>query len=319
MSTYLVRRLVQSIVVIVGVVFITFILVHMLPGGPARAALGPKATPQGVAHFNHVNGLDQPLWRQFLTYFGQLLHGNLGFSYVQNQSVASLVGENLPRDVLLVGSAYVLALAIAIPLGLFQALRRNHFSDYAFTGLTFILYSMPSFLVGFLLIAVFSVQLQIFPSAAPSGSSIASILGDPRALVLPVVTLSAISIAAFSRYMRSAALENLALDYVRTARAKGASTSGVVLRHLLRNSLLPIVTLVGLSLPTVVAGALVTEEVFNFPGMGLLFFKSAQVQDYPVLIGFSLFVGIATVLGNLFADVAYGVLDPRVRLVAQPS
>ncbi len=319
MTTYLLRRLLQSIVVIIGVVLITFILVHMLPGGPARAALGPKATPQGVAQFNHENGLDQSLWRQFLIYFGHLLHGDLGFSYVQNQSVASLIGENLPRDILLVGTAYALALAIAIPLGLFQALRRNHFSDYAFTGLSFVLYSMPSFLVGFLLIAAFSVQLQIFPSAAPSGSSIASILGDPRALVLPVVTLALISIAAFSRYMRSSALENLALDYVRTARAKGASMGRVVTRHLLRNSLLPIVTLVGLSLPTVVAGALVTEEVFNFPGMGLEFFKAAQVQDYPVLIGFSLFVGIATVVGNLLADIAYGVLDPRVRLAAQRS
>jgi peptide/nickel transport system permease protein len=319
MTTYLLRRLLQSIVVIIGVVLITFILVHMLPGGPARAALGPKATPQGVAQFNHENGLDEPLWRQFLIYVGHLLHGDLGFSYVQNQSVASLIGENLPRDILLVGTAYALALAIAIPLGLFQALRRNHFSDYAFTGLSFVLYSMPSFLVGFLLIAAFSVQLQVFPSAAPSGSSIGSILGDPRALVLPVVTLALISIAAFSRYMRSSALENLALDYVRTARAKGASMSRVVRRHLLRNSMLPIVTLVGLSLPTVVAGALVTEEVFNFPGMGLVFFKAAQVQDYPVLIGFSLFVGIATVVGNLLADIAYGVLDPRVRLAAQRS
>jgi peptide/nickel transport system permease protein len=314
MTTYLVRRVLQSLVVILGVVLITFILVHMLPGGPARASLGPKATPQAVVDFNQENGLDQSLVQQFFTYAGHLLRGNLGFSYVENQSVAALIGENLPRDVLLVGISYVLALVIAIPLGIFQALRRNHFSDYAVTGVAFLLYSMPSFLVGFLLIAAFSVDLRIFPSAAPSGSSIASILGDPRALVLPVATLALISIAAFSRYMRSSALENLALDYIRTVKAKGASTRTVLLHHLLRNSILPIVTLVGLSLPAVVAGALVTEEVFNFPGMGLLFFKAAQVQDYPVLIGFSLFVGIATVAGNLLADLAYGVLDPRVRL-----
>jgi peptide/nickel transport system permease protein len=314
MTTYLARRLLQSVVVVIGVVLVTFILVHLLPGGPARAALGVKATPQGVAHFNQENGLNQPLWQQFLTYFGRLLRGNLGFSYVENQSVASLIGENLPRDILLVGTSYALALAIAIPLGIFQAVRRNHFSDYAFTGLSFILYSMPSFLIGFLLIAAFSVEFRFFPSAAPPGSSIASILGDPRALVLPVATLALISVAAFSRYMRSSALENLALDYVRTARAKGASTRVILLHHVLRNSLLPIITLVGLSLPTVVAGALVTEEVFNFPGMGLLFYKAVQVQDYPVLVGFSLFVGIATVAGNLLADITYGVLDPRVRL-----
>jgi peptide/nickel transport system permease protein len=313
MTVYLVRRVLQSVVVLLGVVVVTFVLVHMLPGGPARAALGVKATPQGVAQFNRQNGLDQTLAQQFLTYLWQLLRGKLGFSYVENQSVGSLIGENLPRDVILVGFSYAVALAIAVPLGIFQAVRRNRPSDYALTGLAFVLYSMPSFLIGFLLIWAFSVTFRIFPPAAPSASSIASILGDPRALVLPVATLSLISIAAFSRYMRSAALENLALDYIRTARAKGLSTFAILLHHLLRNSLLPMITLVGLSLPTVVAGALITEEVFNFPGMGLLFFKAAQVQDYPVLIGFSLFVGIATVIGNLMADVAYGVLDPRIR------
>ncbi len=317
MTTYLMRRLLQSVIVILGVVLITFLLVHMLPGGPARASLGPKATPQAVTQFNQVNGLDQPLLEQFLTYIGRLLQGNLGFSYVENQSVAALIGENLPRDILLVGIAYALALLIAIPLGVLQALRRNHPADYAITGFAFLLYSMPSFLVGFLLIAALSVDLRVFPPAAPPGASIASILGDPRALVLPVATLALTSIAAFSRYMRSSALENLALDYIRTAKAKGASTRWIVRHHLLRNSLLPIVTLVGLSLPTVVAGALVTEEVFNYPGMGLLFFKSVQVQDYPVMLGFSLFVGVTTVIGNLMADVAYGVLDPRIRLAPQ--
>jgi peptide/nickel transport system permease protein len=317
MTTYLIRRLVQSVVVIFGVILITFILVHLLPGGPARAALGPKATPQAVAQFNRVNGLDQPLVQQFLTYIGRLLQGNLGFSYVENQSVAALIGENLPRDILLIGVSYALALIIAIPLGIWQALRRNHFFDYSVTGFAFLLYSMPGFLIGFLLIAALAVDLRVFPPAAPPGSSIASIVEDPRALVLPIATLALTSIAAFSRYMRSSALENLALDYIRTAKAVGASTRSVVLHHLLRNSLLPIVTLVGLSLPTVVAGALVVEEVFNFPGMGLVFFKAVQVQDYPVMLGFTLFIGIATVIGNLAADIAYGVLDPRVRLAPQ--
>jgi peptide/nickel transport system permease protein len=314
MTGFLIRRVLQSLLVLLGVVIVTFLLVHLLPGGPARAALGPKATPQGVAQFNVQNGLDNPLFQQFIIYLWHLLQGNLGFSYVQNQSVAALIGQNLPRDVILVGLSYVVALAIAIPLGMFQAARRNRPSDYVLTGLSFVLYSMPSFLLGFLLIWAFAVNWQILPSEAPTGATIGAILGDPEALILPVATLALISIASFSRYMRSSVIENLSLDYVRTALAKGASLSVVLRRHVLRNSLLPIVTLIGLSLPTVVAGALVTEEVFNFPGMGLLFFKSAEVQDYPVLVGFSLFVGVATVIGNLLADIAYGLLDPRVRL-----
>ena len=314
MTGFLIRRVLQSLLVLLGVVIVTFLLVHLLPGGPARAALGPKATPQGVAQFNVQNGLDNPLFQQFVIYLWHLLQGNLGFSYVQNQSVAALIGQNLPRDVILVGLSYVVALAIAIPLGMFQAARRNRPADYVLTGLSFVLYSMPSFLLGFLLIWAFAVNWQILPSEAPTGATIGAILGDPEALILPVATLALISIASFSRYMRSSVIENLSLDYVRTALAKGASLSVVLRRHVLRNSLLPIVTLIGLSLPTVVAGALVTEEVFNFPGMGLLFFKSAEVQDYPVLVGFSLFVGVATVIGNLLADIAYGLLDPRVRL-----
>jgi peptide/nickel transport system permease protein len=314
MTGYLVRRVLQSLLVLLGVVIVTFLLVHLLPGGPARAALGPKATPQGVAQFNLQNGLDHPLIQQFVIYLWHLLQGNLGFSYVQNQSVAALIGQNLPRDVILVGLSYVVALVIAIPLGMFQAARRNRPADYVLTGLSFVLYSMPSFLLGFLLIWAFAVNWQILPSAAPSGATIGAILGDPEGLILPVATLALISIASFSRYMRSSVIENLSLDYVRTARAKGAPLFTILRRHVLRNSLLPVITLIGLSLPTVVAGALVTEEVFNFPGMGLLFFKAAQVQDYPVLVGFSLFVGIATVIGNLLADIAYGLLDPRVRL-----
>jgi peptide/nickel transport system permease protein len=314
MTGYLIRRVLQSLLVLLGVVIVSFLLVHLLPGGPARAALGPKATPQGVAQFNLQNGLDHPLVQQFVIYLWHLLQGNLGFSYVQNQSVAALIGQNLPRDVILVGLSYVVALVIAIPLGMFQAARRNRPADYVLTGLSFVLYSMPSFLLGFLLIWAFAVNWQILPSAAPSGATIGAILGDPEALILPVATLALISIASFSRYVRSSVIENLSLDYVRTARAKGAPLVTILRRHVLRNSLLPVVTLIGLSLPTVVAGALVTEEVFNFPGMGLLFFKAAEVQDYPVLVGFSLFVGIATVIGNLLADIAYGLLDPRVRL-----
>lgn len=314
MLQFLLKRLAQALVVLLGLVVVTFLLIHQLPGGPARAVLGPKATPQAIRHFDRDNGLDKSLISQLLIYMRKLVHGDLGYSYVQNEPVTTLARQNLPKDVILVGLSYAFALSLAVPLGILQAIRRNTLLDYTLTGLSFVFYSMPSFLMGFLLIEFLSVEYQLLPSEAPQGSNFTSILGHPAGLVMPVLTLGLLSVAYFSRYMRSAALDNLSQDFVRTARAAGASNRIVLTRHVLRNSMIPIVTLLGVSLPTVVAGALITETVFNYPGMGLLFFKAAQVQDYPVLLGFTLLVGTATISGNLLADLAYGVLDPRVRV-----
>jgi peptide/nickel transport system permease protein len=272
-----------------------------------------KATAGRIAIFNRAYGLNRPLLAQFGTYVNQVLHGNFGTSYSLQQPVSTLIAQRLPRDVLLLGLSTVLALAVALPLGIYQAVRRNGLGDYLLTGTSFTLYSMPDFFFAILLIAVFSVQLHILPPEAPQATSVGGILADPRALVLPVATLALVSVAGYSRYMRSSAIDTLAQDYIRMARAKGLPERLVLSRHLLRNSLLPIVTLVGLSLPGVVAGAVIAEEVFNYPGMGLLFFQAATSHDFPILLGSTLVVGVATVAGNLAADVAYGVLDPRVR------
>jgi peptide/nickel transport system permease protein len=213
----------------------------------------------------------------------------------------------------LLGFSTVLALAIALPMGIYQAVRRNGIGDYLLTGTSFTLYSMPDFFFAILLIALFCVQVHLLPPEAPQATSVAGILADPRALVLPVATLALVSVAGFSRYMRSSALDALAQDYIRMARAKGLPERLVLLRHVLRNSLLPIVTIVGLSFPGIVAGAVIAEEIFNYPGMGLLFYQAATTHDFPVLLGSTLIVGVATVIGNLAADIAYGVLDPRIR------
>jgi peptide/nickel transport system permease protein len=179
---------------------------------------------------------------------------------------------------------------------------------------SFTLYSMPSFFLAILLIAVFAVQLRWLPPTIPgSDTSVGSLIADPRALVLPVLTLTLISIASYSRYMRASAIDTLAQDYIRVVRAKGLSERLVLSRHVVRNSILPVVTMVGLSLPTIVAGAVITEEIFNYPGMGLLFYQAATSHDFPILLGSTLIVGIASVAGNLAADIAYGILDPRIR------
>lgn len=313
MISYIIRRLGQAVIVILGVTVVVFFLRHLLPGSIARAIIGPKATPQQIATFNHQNGLDRPLPLQFIAFLNQIVHGNLGYSFKQNMSVNAIIAHDLPNDTLLVGGSLVLALVIAIPVGIMQAVRRNRLVDYAATGLSFILYSMPSYLLGLLLIAAFAVNLRLLPAEAPQAPTITGVLSDPVALVLPVLTLALVTFALFSRYMRSAAIENLAQDYIRTARAKGLGQAAILYRHLLRNSLMPVVTLIGISLPGILTFGLIIEQLFNFPGVGLAYYNAAVDGDYPVVFGITMLVALVTVAGNLLADIAYAVLDPRVR------
>jgi peptide/nickel transport system permease protein len=313
---FLVRRIAQAVVVVLLVTVITFILLRAIPGNVAVAILGPSGfrNPALLAAFNREYGFDKPWFDQYLMWLGHLLHGNLGFSWTLDQSVSSELGQHLPKTIVLVGLSIILALVVAVPVGLWQAAQRNRLVDYAFTGFSFLFYAAPSFFVGTVLILVFSVKLHIFGPEGPQGGLVSD-LTDWRDMTLPVVTLALITMALFSRYMRSAVLDNITQDYVRTARAKGASQRRVLWRHVLRNSLIPIATLLGLSLPAILGGALITESVFNYPGMGYMFFKAAQQQDYPTLLGFIIVVAIAVVVGSLLADIAYAILDPRVRYI----
>jgi peptide/nickel transport system permease protein len=310
---YIIRRFGQAVIVIAGVTVVVFILRHLLPGSIARAIIGVRATPLQVATFNRENGLNRSLPLQYVTFLNQLLHGNLGYSFKQNMSVDAIVVHDLPNDLLLVGVSLVLALLIAIPVGILQAVRRNKALDYAATGISFILYSMPAYLVGLLLIAFFAVNLRVLPAEAPQQPTIGGVLSDPAGLVLPIATLTLITVALFSRYMRSSAIDSLAQDYIRTARAKGLRQTSILYRHLLRNSLIPVATLVGISMPGILTFGLIVEQLFNFPGIGLAYFNAAVNGDYPVVFGVTVLVAAATVLGNLIADIAYALLDPRVR------
>ena len=313
MTGYILRRIGQAVIVLLGVTILVFILQHLLPGSIARAIIGPRASASQIAAFNREYGLDRSLPVQYFSFLGQVVHGNLGYSFKQNTSVGAIVIHDLPNDVILVGTSLVLALLIAIPVGIMQAVRRDKLTDYAATGVSFLLYSMPSYLLGLLLIAVFAVNLRILPAEAPQEPTIAGVLSDPAGLVLPVATLTLVTCALFSRYMRSSAIESLAQDYIRTARAKGLGQVAILSRHLLRNSLIPVVTLVGISLPGILTFGLIVEELFNFPGVGLAYFNAAVNGDYPVVFGVTVLVALATVAGNLFADIAYAILDPRVR------
>jgi peptide/nickel transport system permease protein len=313
MTGFLIRRVLQALLVIFLVTVFTLALVHLFPGGPIRSLLGPRATPEQVAHYNQLYGFDQPFYVQYIKWLGQLVHGNLGFSAKLNQSVTSLIAQDLPKTIVLVSLGLVVSLLFGIPLGLYQAVKRYTVGDYVLTGVSFLGYATPTFFVGLLLIEWFAINIPLFPPFAPQGTTIPEILSQPRALVLPVAAYSFVLYALWSRYMRSSVMDNLVQDYVRTARAKGASERRVLWGHVFRNSLISIVTLLGLSLPTLVAGAIFIEVVFNYPGMGLAFYNAALNVDYQVLLGFTLVATLATVVGNILADVGYAVLDPRVR------
>ncbi len=313
MIAYLIRRLIQAVIVVFGVTIILFIILHALPGGPARGMLGAEATATQVHTFMVENGYDKPLYVQYGNFVGQLVQGNLGYAYQYNETVTTLIGQDLPKSAVLLGLAYGVALLIAIPLGIMQAVRRNGVMDYVTSALSFIAYSMPPFWLGILLILAFAVSTHLLPPEAPQGATVGAVLSDPKAMVLPVLTQALIAIAAFSRFMRSSAIENLLQDYIRTARAMGIPERKVRFSYLLRNSLLPIITLIGLSLPAMIGGVVITESVFNYPGMGLLFWNSATSHDFPVLLGATVIIAGATVLGSLLADFLYAVADPRIR------
>jgi peptide/nickel transport system permease protein len=310
---FVVRRLLQAVVVVLGVTLVTFLLQHLIPGSLARAIMGDHATSAQISAFNKEYGLSRTLPVQYWDFLKQLGQGNLGYSFKQSRSVDSLVSQYLPRDVFLVGVSLFLALLVAIPIGIAQAVKRNRLLDYSGTTIAFLLYSMPTYWLGLILISLFGITLPWFPVSAPQNPTFLGILSDPRALVLPIATLTLVSYALFSRYMRSSAIDSLTQDYIRTAYAKGLPRGWVLRRHLLRNSLVSIVTLVGLSLPSLLTAGLIVEYVFNFQGLGLVYYNAALTSDYPVELGITVLVGVATVVGNLLADIGYAMLDPRVR------
>jgi len=313
-TAYLIRRLATSLVVVLGVSIFIFFLLHTIYPTPAQDILGPKATQAAVNSWNRQHGFDKPWLVQYLTYMNRLIHGNLGYSFKVNQSVAALFGERWVRSAYLSGMSLLLAVLIAIPLGIYQAVRRNSIGDNVVTSLAFVTYAMPVFFLALILIQVFALSFPIFSFEASQSLSIWHVMADWHAMALPIATLTLISVAGFSRYMRSTSIDTLAQDYIKAARAKGLPERLVLFRHLLRNACLPMVTLIGLSIPFLLAGNLITESVFNFQGLGLLFYTSLSNVDYYVLLAYTLIGAFLTVAGNFVADIALTIADPRIRL-----
>ncbi len=314
MTIYLLRRVGTSIVVVLGVSIFVFLLLHIIYPSPAIDVLGPRANRLSIAAWNREHGFDQPWLVQYLHYMNNLLHGNFGYSYKANQSVSALFAERWARSAYLSGISLLFSVVIAIPLGIYQAIRRNTIGDNVVTSLAFVTYAMPVFMLGLILIQVFALTFPIFNYEASQSLSVWEVMGDWHSMTLPIATLTLISVAGFSRYMRSSAMDSLAQDYIKVARAKGLPERLVLSRHLLRNASLPLVTLIGLSIPTLLAGNLITETLFNFQGLGLLFYNSLGQADYNTLLAYTLLGALLTVIGNLVADFALTVADPRIRL-----
>jgi peptide/nickel transport system permease protein len=313
-TAYLIRRAGTSLVILVGISIFVFVMLHSVFPSPAIVILGPKASPTAVAAFNAQNGYDQPVIVQYWHYIDGLLHGNLGYSYKENQSVAALLGERWARSAYLSGMGLLLAILIAIPLGIFQAAKRNTFGDQVATTVAFTAYAMPDFLLYLIAVQIFAISFSVFGFEASQSTSLATVIRDWHDMTLPIVCIALLVLAGYSRYMRSAAMETLAQDYIKVARAKGLPERLVLLRHLVRNACLPMITLIGLSIPSLLAGNLIAEYVFNYNGLGLLFYNSLSNEDYPVLIAYTLIGAVLTVVGNLVADIALTIADPRIRL-----
>lgn len=315
MTRYVLSRLGQSVLLLAGVSVIGFALMHLAPGGPlAIYTLNPTVTAQDIERVKHQFGLDQPVYVQYAKWAWGLVSGHWGYSFFGGRPVGIIVLERIPATLELMGSSLILALLIGVATGVLAAVRRNSIIDYATATAAMVALSLPTFWFGLLGIYVFAQVLGWLPAGGIASTGGGGILDRLWHLVLPMLVLAFVLVAQWSRYTRSAMLEILEQDYMRTARAKGLGPARVLLGHGLRAALVPLVTLAGLQLPLLVGGALVTETVFSWPGMGLLFVNALGMRDYPVLMAILMMGALFVVLGNLLADLLVAVIDPRIRL-----
>lgn len=317
MFAYVVRKTLFSVVILFFSSIAIFLLVRFAGDPLVNLRQNPQITPEDLQRIADSYGLNEPLFQQYLIWMGGVLQGDLGVSFQQNAPVNEIIGRRIVPTVILIGSALIFTIAVAIPLGVYQAIKRYGMADNVLTLLAFLGFSIPVFFLGLMLQFLLAINLSdlagttvFYTSGMTETGGFVDLL---QHLTLPVLALSAISIAQFSRFQRSAMLEVLASDYLRTARAKGLSQKAVYLKHALRNALIPTVTLIALSLGTLFAGAIVTESVFAWPGMGFLFIDSLQKGDYNVARGILLIIAVLVIFFNLVADLLYAVVDPRIK------
>ncbi|MCA9861751.1 MAG: ABC transporter permease [Thermomicrobiales bacterium] len=313
MIRFVVRRVLEAIPLLLGIAVLSFIFMQLAPGGPDTLfAKNGRMTPEQLANIRRSMGLDRPMHEQLIAWLLNILRGDLGLSYSQFRPVSTVIWEVFPNTVLLMAAGLLISLVCALVFGILAARRPYGFFDNITSFVSYFGLAMPVFWFGLMLQLLFAVRLGWLPSAgmhSPEGGGFLDLL---RHLALPAFTIAIGSIAGWSRYVRSSTVEQLEQDYVRSARSKGLSERRVMMGHVLRNSLIPLVTVVGIDVPLYLTGAVLTETVFSWPGMGRLFFDALTVRDYPILMGTLVLGALLIILGNLVADLIYGLLDPRI-------
>ena len=314
MGKYIVKRLLIAIPVLFFISLGAFLLVHMTPGDPADMFVTPDMTTEQIALVRESFGLDKPLAVQYVDWLKNFSQGNYGFSFASRQQVREILSQRLTPTLLLMGLSLLVAYLLAIPLGFIAALHKDSWLDRFIIGGTFGIVSFPPFFLGLALIYILAVQLQFFPTGGMEELGYeGDLLGLAKHLVLPVIVMASQFSANMIRYVRASVLDVLNQNYIRTAVAKGLNESGIILNHVLRNSLIPIITVIGTDLPKIIGGAVVTEQIFQWPGIGSLTIASINARDYPVLMVIVVFSAIAVLLANLSVDITYAFIDPRIK------
>ena len=313
MLKYIIKRILIALPVLIGITILDFLIMN-LAGSPLEMMIGPKTTQAALQAKEIQLGLDKPLYVQYFLWLKNVLQGNLGYSIKSYQPVSQIIGEHLGPTLLLMGTSLIVGLIIAIPIGIYSAVHRYTKRDYAFVTMSFFGTSIPSFFLALILIYIFTVNLGWLPSSGMiTAGGDGGIIDILRHMIMPVLVLS-ISIAGSNiRYVRSAVLEILQMDYIRTAKSKGIGRYLTINRHAIRNALLPIVTVIGIQIPTLFGGAVIIEQVFSWPGLGLITMNAITGRDYPVIMGVGLLTAVVVLAANLITDIVYALVDPRIK------
>lgn len=319
MKQYIIRRLLQMIPTLIGISIIVFAISSLVPGDYITAQNNPNMTQEKAQQLREIYGLDKPAVQRYFIWIGNMLTGNMGDSLVHKEPVTSVMNNYVWNSFIIAFFSLLLAWIIAIFAGVFSAKFQYSFFDKIVTLLVFLFMSLPSFFLGLLLIKTISLELKLFPvggmtTAGLNAEGWAYILDVLKHAVLPIIVLTMLSTGSLTRYFRTSMLEVIHMDYIRTARAKGLHERVVIFKHALRNAMLPAITLLGFELPSLFGGAIILEKIFIWPGVGQIYLESISMRDYPFMLGFTIFIALLTLLGNLLSDVLYGVADPRIRL-----
>lgn len=321
MVRYILFRIVNSIPLLLGITLITFFVIRLAPGNPTfyEGAFNPKVKPEALKKLERLYGLDKPLYQQYLTWLRRISKLDFGRSFVDGKPVMEKIKERLPITLLINVLSLTLILIFAIPIGIISAVKRNSVLDKGLTVLVFIGFSMPGYWLALLLMILLGIKLRLLPISGLESLNVGNLSGlalfmdRVKHLILPVFISAFGGLAGFSRYMRQSMLEVLHQDYITTARAKGLPERTVIMKHAFRNALMPIITLLGLSVPGLIGGSVIFETIFAIPGMGQLFYEAAMARDYPTIMGILTIGAVLTLLGNLLADITYALIDPRIR------